>query len=162
MYVAENSRNLSTKTEYLPATTHHDLCHCQVLLAIPLFDCEPNHLASLTWYKTTPFPPTAGPWGALGVRVETEDMDLGICAACLYPTNYTPPPLPSISRRGQSTLEEVKSGELAWGSHPSFSWMGFEDNKPVAPGRMETKCAVTESGFMAPNFTDLPHRNEDW
>lgn len=39
--------------------------------------------------------------------------------------------------------------------------MGFEDNKPVAPGRMETKCAVMAAGFMAPNFTDLLHRNED-
>ena len=83
---------------------------------------------------------------------------LGGSRGCGLPT----PPHFSISRRSQSTLEEVKSGEPAWGSHPSFSWMGFEDNKPVAPGRMETKCAVTEPGFMAPNFTDLPHRNEDW
>lgn len=145
-----------TDTGCLPATTHHDLCHCHVLLPILPFDWETQSPCS-SFLNPDPRPPPAGLWGRFGCYVATEYT--GLRGWHRVPVPPLPPP---ISRRSQSTLEEVKSGEPAWGSHPSFSWMGFEDNKPVAPGRMETKCAVTEPGFMAPNFTDLPHRNEDW
>lgn len=153
---------MSTGTGCLPATSHYDLCHSHVLLPIPPSDWEPHCHASFSLDHTAVLchPFSRAPW-EVWVLGGNGEHGPTFGAGCQYPTENPPTPS-STQRRSQSTLEEVKSGEPVWGSHPSFSWMGFEDNKPVAPGRMETKCAVTEPGFMATNFTDLLHRNEDW
>lgn len=86
---------VSTDTGSLPAATHHDLCHCHVLLPIPPFDCEPNHLAPLSW-TATPSSLHQGSGGGLGVRWQQRTWARGWRRLPVpYQALPTPPP-PSV------------------------------------------------------------------
>lgn len=96
----------------LPAATHCDLCHCHVLLPIPPFDWEPNHLAPLSWTTTSPpvCPPSIGALGEVWVFGGNTGHGLWVGAACLYPTDYST----SLHHRRRRPPPAVGGANLPW------------------------------------------------